>query len=135
MKMCGKSYWTTCTSNVSFDGIESPIGDCTTYYGVVVDAYVFGVVVDAYVFKSCLTDKQLEEATGEDWHIYREADKLSVTTGFSLEQLVSAFRYMEFLAGLYNVFYRSDRVLEYVIPYSRGNFNKLLDEIYFYFSC
>ena len=126
MKMCGKSYWTTCTSNVSFDGIESPIGDCTTYYGV---------VYDAYVFKSCLTDKQLEEATGEDWHIYREADKLSVTTGFSLEQLVSAFRYMEFLAGLYNVFYRSDRVLEYVIPYSRGNFNKLLDEIYFYFSC
>ena len=125
MKMCGKSYWTTCTSNVSFDGIESPIGDCTTYYGV---------VYDAYVFKSCLTDKQLEEATGEDWHIYREADKLSVTTGFSLEQLVSAFRYMEFLAGLYNVFYRSDRVLEYVIPYSRGNFNKLLDEIYFYFS-
>ena len=127
-RACGKSYWTTSTSNVSFDSIESPKyrGDRATYYGV---------VVDAYVFSNYLTDEQLEECTTDEWFTYYKlADKYSNTTIYSFKELLRAIKIIKYLADANCEFYNSEEILKHILAVEESCILDYAVAYYFTFS-
>lgn len=65
-----------------------------------------------YVFKNELTDEQLKEACGEYDLLYIEADKLSVTTKWSLEEIVAAYKLVEYMADCFMFSFKMSDVLD-----------------------
>ena len=66
------------------------------YISSTTDIY-FGDVLEAHCFRSWLDDEQLKEATGRYSDVYVEADNLSVETRWTIEEIITAYKAVEFV--------------------------------------